>query len=202
MIDKHNKAIEIFNLAKEVFKNINRTEIWKDVPNYEGIYQVSNLGNIKSLKYDRTGEERILKTNKDSGGYLKVNLYKNRKPKTYLVHRLVATVFLPNPDNLEEVNHINQIKNDNRVSNLEWCDAKYNCNYGTRNDRMVSTRTKKNSYGAEKSVMQLSKNGIKIINTYKSTQEASRQTGINRANICSCCRGKYKSAGGFVWKYL
>lgn len=191
-------------------------EIFRDIEGYEGIYQVSNLGNIKSLKYEK---ERILKPTKNKRGYLQVNFYKSKKPKIYKVHRLVALAFLTNPDNLPCVNHKNECKTDNRLSNLEWCDSKYNINYGSRNQRMVGTRrindpnnewckkaiktkNKKGSVNAEKSVVQLSKDGVEIINTYESTMEASRQTGINQANICKCCKGRYKSAGNFVWRYL
>lgn len=176
-------------------------EIWKDVPNYEGLYKVSNLGNIKSLNYNKTGVECILKPNKDVKGYLYINLYKNGKRKTYKVHRLVATAFLQNPDNLPSINHKNECKNDNRLENLEWCDSKYNSNYGTRTKRIIEARNKNCSYGAEKPIVQLSKDGIKI-NTYKSIMEASRQTGINRGNIGSCCKGKLKNCGGYIWKYL
>ena len=111
-------------------------EIWKDIEGYENLYQVSNLGRVKSLNYNHTGKEKIMKAKKDKG-YLRVQLYKDGKPKFYSVHRLVATSFLPNPNNLSQVNHIDEDKSNNIVDNLEWCSAKYNSNYGTRIQRIV-----------------------------------------------------------------
>ena len=115
-------------------------EEWKAIAGYEGLYEVSNLGRIKSLsRIDSRGykrNEKILKLNKDSGGYLKVSLYKNGKPKQYNVHRLVAIAFIPNPDNLPEVNHKDENRINNYVDNLEWCNRKYNCNYGARNSKI------------------------------------------------------------------
>lgn len=215
-MDKHKRAVEIFNLGKEVFNILNKLEIWRDVPNYEGLYKVSNLGNVKSLNY---GKKHILKPAKNNKGYLLVTLCKNGKPKKYLVHRLVALTFLPNPLCLKEINHINEDKTDNRLENLEWCDRKYNNTYGNRikksiqtirinnsnNEcykKMIEARAKKSSVNAEKPVVQYTKDGIEIINTYKSAHEAERQTGIPQTNICSCCRGKLKSAGNYLWHFL
>jgi len=95
-------------------------EIWKDIEGYEGRYQVSNLGRVKSLNYRHTDQERILQPIPFSHGYLVVNFLKNKKHKTFLIHRLVAQSFIPNPDNKPQVNHINGVKTDNRVVNLEW----------------------------------------------------------------------------------
>ena len=113
-------------------------EEWRDIIGYEGLYQVSNLGRVKSLNYNHTGKEGILDTKPTSSGYVQVNLYKNNKRKTYLVHRLVAQSFIPNPLGLHEVNHIIddfEHRSDNRVENLEWCTKDYNINYGNRNKR-------------------------------------------------------------------
>ena len=104
-------------------------EVWKDVKDYEGLYQISDKGRVKSLWF---GKEKILKPGRDTCGYLQVNLSKNGEKKTYQVHRLVAKSFLPNPDNLSEVNHKDENKENNIVENLEFCDRKYNINYGTR----------------------------------------------------------------------
>lgn len=101
-------------------------EIWKDVPAYEGIYQVSNLGNIRSLKYNNTQEVKLLKLKLRYPGYLYVNLSKNNKQKKYNVHRLVASAFIPNPNDKKEVNHINGKKTDNALINLEWATKKEN----------------------------------------------------------------------------
>ena len=125
-------------------------EIWKPVVGYEGLYEVSSYGRVRSLdRYDsrnRFLKGRILRLNDDGKGYLRVQLSSNGKAKMYSVHRLVAIAFLPNPDNLPEVNHRDEDKINNSVENLEWCDGKYNVNYGTRNDRIRDTRLKNGTY--------------------------------------------------------
>ena len=115
-------------------------EIWKDIKGYEGLYQVSNLGRIKSFNYMNTGKEKIKtptlqkKHPMKQGGYLQTTLYKNNQSKTVVVHRLVAEAFIPNPDNLPQVNHKDHDKTNNCVDNLEWCTAKYHSNH-KRNNR-------------------------------------------------------------------
>ena len=112
-------------------------EIWKDIKGYEGLYEVSNQGNIRSLK---TGK---LRKPTNNFGYLRINLCKNNVVKFHMVHRLVAEAFIENNDpNLTQVNHKNENKQDNRVENLEWCDAKYNNNYGTKIIRQVESQIK------------------------------------------------------------
>ena len=111
-------------------------EIWKDIQNYEGSYQVSNYGRIKSLNYRHTGKEQILKQSKNKGGYKYILLGSNKKRKYYLIHRLVAMTFISNPRNLPEINHKDENKTNNKVENLEWCTRKYNANYGTRNEKV------------------------------------------------------------------
>ena len=110
-------------------------EIWKDIKDYEGLYQVSNLGNIKSLEFNnRTTNhqkrEKLLKSFCNKLGYQRVVLYKNKVKKQLLVHRIVAEAFIPNPNNLPQVNHKDGVRNNNAIDNLEWCNHKYNCNYG------------------------------------------------------------------------
>ena len=107
-------------------------EIWKDILGYEGLYQVSNYGRVRSLKY---GKEKILKQQINTDGYLHIDLYKNKKRKNYNVHRLVTIAFLENPNNYPQVNHKDENKQNNHIDNLEWCDYKYNCNYGTRKNK-------------------------------------------------------------------
>ena len=119
-------------------------EIWKPIENYEGLYEVSNMGRVKSLNYRKTGKEGIRKAWKDRGGYLQVHLYKDGKVKRCLVHRLVATVFCENPEGYDEVNHLNEDKTDNRAENLEWCNHSYNMTYNGRAKKVGKKAGKKN----------------------------------------------------------
>ena len=171
-------------------------EVWKDIKNYEGLFQVSNFGQILSLNYHRTGKPKLLKPVKHPQGYLLVHLSKNGKSKMFKIHRLVAQTFLPNPDNLPQVNHKDENKANNRVDNLEWCDGKYNHNYGTRNERVSKTMTNGKT---SKKVLQFSLTG-EFIREWESTQECGRN-GFNQGNISSCCLGERKSADGFKWQY-
>lgn len=175
-------------------------EVWKDIQGYEGLYQVSNLGNVKSLNYNRTGKERILTPGNNKSGYFNVVLSKNGITKIFYVHKLVAYTFIENPENLPEVNHIDEDKTNNCVSNLEFCDRKYNINYGTRNEKMLKTLKLRKSKFAPKEVLQFTK-ANKFIKEYPSIKEAERCTEINKGNICLCCKGRRFTAGGFVWKY-
>ena len=166
-----------------------KIEVWKDVFGYEGLYQVSNIGRVKSLKY---GKERILKPLKDGGGYIFVHLCKNGERKMYKIHRLVAFTFLTNPQNLSDVNHKDEDKTNNSVQNLEFCDKKYNCNFGTRNQRIAEKHSKP--------VLQFTKSG-EFVREWKSGMDVQKNLGYTQTNISACCLGKYKSAYGFVWKY-
>lgn len=105
-------------------------EVWKDIKGYEGMYQVSNYGNVRSLDYRRMGAIKVLKPFNDKYGYKAICLVKNKQKHTFTVHRLVAIAFISNPNNYPCVNHKNEIRDDNRVENLEWCTVKYNTNYG------------------------------------------------------------------------
>lgn len=165
-------------------------EIWKDIENYYGLYQVSNMGNVKSLNYNHTKEEKILRLGVDRNGYLIVNLYKNGKCKSLRVHRLVLRTFNPveNMDKLD-VNHKDENKQNNCLSNLEWCSRSYNNNYGSRTQR------------TEKPVVQLDPTTNKVINVYRSSMEAKRQ-GFKNHNISKCCNGKRKTHKGYKWQYM
>lgn len=172
-------------------------EVFKDIKGYEGLYQISNYGRVKSLNYNNTGKERILIPGKGRSGYLQVKLCKKGKQKNHLVHRLVAQAFMPNPDNLPEVNHINEVKTDNRVENLEFCDRKYNTNYGTG----IQRKAEKQINGKlSKTVYQYSLNGV-LVAEYPSTNEVERQLGYSHGNISKCCNGEYKQVYGYIWKY-
>ncbi len=162
-------------------------EEFKDIENYEGLYKISNFGRVYSVK-----SGKFLKPQKHKDNYLLVNLYKNEKMKTYKIHRLVAQAFIPNPLNLPQINHKDENKANNNVSNLEWCNSKYNINYGTRTEKVTEKLSKP--------VLQFTKDG-ELVAEYPSTQEAARQTGIVQNNISSCCLGSRKSAGNYVWKF-
>ena len=120
-------------------------EIWRPIEGYEGLYEVSNLGRVRSLDrfYYRLHKGKVLSPTKDRYGYLTVTLNCNGKSKTIKIHRLVAQAFLPNPDNLPQVNHKDEVKSNNCVDNLEWCSAKYNVNFGTRQERYRNTMLEK-----------------------------------------------------------
>ena len=163
-------------------------EVWKDVAGYEGYYQVSNLGKVRNVKFNRE-----LKACFDTYGYLLVVLSKGGKHRTRTVHRLVAETFIPNEEDLPTVNHKDENKQNNCVENLEWCDSKYNCNYGTRNQKI--------SQGVSKCVIQLSKSGEKI-KKWNSMTEASKGIGCHLSSISMCCKGKQNTTGGYRWQYV
>ena len=172
-------------------------EVWKDVPGYEGLYQVSDLGRVKSLNYRRTGKEQILKPAKDKNGYLQVHLCNDGEDKVLLVHRLVWIAFNgPIPEGYE-VNHINENKQDNRLENLNLLSHKANTNWGTRNER---AREKLTNGKCSKWVIKLSLNN-EILHFYPSTMQVERELGYSQGHISKCCNGKRKTAYGFVWKY-
>ena len=164
-------------------------EIWCPIKGYEGLYEVSDKGRVRSMKF---GKERILSPGKLQNGYLRVNFCKNGEKKNLLVHRLVAQAFIPNPDNMTEVNHKDEDKDNNSVQNLEWCDRKYNVNYGNRN-QMVSMKL-------SKPILQYTKSG-EFVREWKSTYDVERNLGYFHNSISYCCNGKNKSAYGYVWKY-
>lgn len=168
-------------------------EVWKNKINYEGLYQVSNLGRVKSNPRNGTIKEvRILKPQKQQNGYLFVRLYKNGKAKKYLIHRLVAEAFIENPNNLPEVNHKNEDKTCNEDWNLEWCDNPYNINYGNRNKRVREKLSKKvNQYDLEDN----------FIKTWDCIRDAEGELKIHNSSISACCKGKRKTAGSYIWKY-
>ena len=212
-------------------------EIWKDIKGYEGLYQVSNLGRVKSLERiiinsigkKKTVNEIILKPIQISKNitYVRVNLCKNGIKKLYSVHRLVAEAFIPNPNNLPEVNHKDENKQSNFVyinengtvdlekSNLEWCTAKYNMNYGTARERMIEKqrgqkrkpfseeekKKRRNKPSLSKSVLQINKQTNEVIAEFPSTMEVQRKLGYFTSSIISCCNGKLKQAYGFIWRY-
>ena len=175
-------------------------EIWKDIKGYEGLYQVSNKGNVKSLNYNRTGEEKIRKPMVNNNGYLIVELWRNGKNKKLLIHRLVLMTFNP-IDNMDkfEVNHRDENKKNNNLDNLEWCSRNYNINYGSRNQRSAQSQSIP--------VVQIDPTTSKVINVYCSASEADRQTEFNQSSIIQCCKNKYTKHSpniyrGYKWQYM
>lgn len=186
-------------------------EIFKDIEGYEGLYQVSNLGRVKSLeRLDSRGHkvnERILRLKKNRYGYLQVTLYINGKGKTIEIHRLVAIHFLPNPNNLPEVNHIDENKENNSLENLEWCDHSYNINFGNRNKRVSESIGKGIDNHWSKPIVQLDSQTNKLINVWGSGMEAEREGGFYNSNINKCCNNKFNRKcnniyKGYKWQYL
>ena len=173
-------------------------EIWKPIKGYEGLYEVSNFGRIRSLdrwcsngRGKQLKKGKILKPQKNRYGYLYINLYKNGIMKHITIHKLVAEVFLPNPNNLPCVNHKDECKSNNVVNNLEWCSYSYNINFGTRNKRMIKKRCKP--------VVQYTLDG-QFVREWESTNECYRN-GFNQGAVAACCRGERKTYKGFLWEY-
>lgn len=199
-------------------------EIWKDILGFEGMYQISNKGNVKSLErtttHNRRLSEKLLKTRQDKNGYYIVTIYKNKRRYDFKVHRLVALMFIPNPKNLPLVNHKDENPANNNVDNLEWCSYSYNVNYGSRNAK-ASKKMKSKSYDYlkgeknffygkhyhgsnsthSKYVMQLDKQG-NIITVYESGVDASIFLQVSPSAIQRCCSRKVKRIKGFELIYV
>lgn len=157
-----------------------------------GLYQVSNLGNVRSLNYNKTKKiQHLKKVVNNKRGYLAVGLSKKGIFKIKTVHRLVAETFISNPNNLPQVNHIDENKLNNSVTNLEWCTNEYNINYGTRKERISEKKGRK--------IIQLDKDD-NIIKVWNGTCQASRELKINEGNIWEACNNKRKTAGKYKWK--
>lgn len=171
-------------------------EIWKDIVGYEGLYSVSNLGRVKSLKRllndGRLWKERILKP-ETNHGYLRVRLCDNNGKKHKRVHILVAEAFIPNPNDYPYVNHKDENKSNNRVDNLEWCTAKYNSNYGSCTFKIAKKLAKP--------IAQYNLDN-EFIQKFKSISDASRKTGFNIAPLSNCCNNKCENAYGYKWRFI
>lgn len=177
-------------------------EEWRDIPGYDGYYQISNQGRVRSKdRYARVcgGGQRLVKgrvmaLTKATNGYPMINLSYKRVLSHHLVHRLVAQAFIPNPNNYPQVNHKDENITNNCVDNLEWCTAKYNANYGTRNQR-CNEKVKK------KPVKQIDLDG-NVVRVFCSIKEAMRTTGADESQIIRCCTGRNNTARGFRWEYV
>ena len=159
------------------------TEELKDIKDYEGLYAITRDGKVWSYK-----RKKFLKCSDNGKGYYQISLCKDGKGKNYLIHRLVAEAYIPNPEGLPQVNHRDENPQNNCASNLEWCDAKYNANYGTRTERSNKKRSKPVYC-------------IELDKTFYGARQAARELGLDNSNIIKCCKGKVKTHGGFHWMY-
>lgn len=176
-------------------------EEWRDIIGYEGKYQVSCFGRVRSverviktnrLNITKLVKGRIMKLKLRREGYLEVNLWLDGKYKTHKVHRLVAMAFIVNPNNYKEINHKDENKANNHINNLEWCTSKYNANYGGRNKRCALSKSK--------AVVQLNIAG-EVIARHVSLTAAGASVGGNAQGVFLCVKGKINTYKGFIWKY-
>ena len=165
-----------------------KAEIWKDILGYEGLYRISNLGNVMSVK-----RKKLIKSDKRKDGYIQVHLVKNKKMHNCLLHRLLAIAFIDNTNNYEFINHKDGNKSNNVITNLEWCTKKENILHAYNNG-LIKKRKK---------VYQYDKNN-NLLNIFESVMKASKETNIDRSHIGACCRKekKHKTAGGYIWRYV
>lgn len=174
------------------------TEIWKPIPGYEGLYEISDIGRVKSLPRETFGllrfkEERIISSNGDGKGYRTIKLSKNGKVSRYLVHRLVAMAFIPNPDNLPYINHKDENRSNNNVGNLEWCTPKYNVNYGNAHSKWKESYLKSNG----RPICSYDENG-NLVKEYNCFVDAVRE-GYKRRHIEECINGLKRMHKGLFW---
>lgn len=172
------------------------TELWKDIDGYEGLYQVSNLGNVRSLKWRRTKTIKNLCLKRHNKGYLQVGLTKDNVSKMYLVHRLVAQAFMENPNNYECINHKDENKQNNIVENLEWCTKAYNNQYSRKKHCFSKRRGKEIS----KNILQLDLEN-RVIKIWENSRTIFLETGMKQWSISECCRGNRNQAYGYKWQY-
>ena len=170
-------------------------EVWKSIEGYEN-YQVSNLGNVRNLNYNGAkGKVKNLTPKKNNSGRLWVELRANNKAKTFLVHRLVGMAFIPNPNNLPQINHIDENPLNNCVENLEWCTGEYNIKYS----RELHPNRKKKITQTQK-VAQYDKDG-NLIKIWDNAHTVFLETKMSDWSIAECCRGKRHTAYGYTWHY-
>jgi hypothetical protein len=183
-------------------------EIWKEIKGYEGYYQVSTFGRVRTM--DRIiiqsfggqnkkclYKSKILKLFKEKIGYISTAISLNGKVKSFRVHRLVAETFIPNPQNKKTVNHINAIKSDNRVENLEWATYKENNDHSIANNLRTPPKRIGRNYGTK--ISQFTLDGI-WVKDWKSAESIRRELAFSGSSILKCVHGVYKTSNGFIWK--
>lgn len=192
-------------------------EQWKDICGYEGVYQVSNLGHVRSLDrvncYGRRVCGRLRRPCLNRNGYLYVNLRKGGKTRNMLIHRLVADAFIENHNNLSTVNHKNEDKQDNRADNLEWMSLTDNLRYGTHTERAAAHKPDMSgarhfNYGRHGSdshthkgrVVGISISDPSVTIEFDTAATASRSLGISSGQLCDAINGKARSCGGYYWR--
>lgn len=184
-------------------------EIWKPVVDAVGVYEVSNKGRLRCLIQDQGHRKRVLKPGVNYADYENYRYKKNDGKYRYVgIQRIMMESFVPVPDELKhligtrylQVNHKDENPRNNTLENLEWCSAKYNTNYGTAMRRKIETRNQTGVRGAMVKVKQISLTG-ELIRIWDSMAEASNELGIFKSQICCCCKGKQKTAGGYRWEY-
>lgn len=194
-------------------------EVWKDIEGYEGRYQVSNFGHVKSLRYRGRNEARLLVPKCNNSGRLWVELFVNGKKKCMLIHRLVAMAFIPNPNGCLQINHIDENPKNNVVWNLEWCTAKENISKYLKNHPDALSERCKSSINArwnkrnnhsgksiiipykhKKPILQMTTDG-EIVTRWDNISTVCRENGWNCTSLLECCRGKRKTAYGYIWRY-
>lgn len=166
-------------------------EEWKEVFGFDILFEVSNMGKVRTKHHGKTGyqkEYRFIAQADNGSGYLRINIPQSGKQKTIYIHKLVAEAFISNPEALSEVNHIDENKSNNRADNLEWCSHKYNCQYGTRNQK-VSQKNRK----------RVVCNETKIV--FESLGEAAKAFDVCDTAIANCLKGRSKTCAGHTWSY-
>lgn len=175
-------------------------EIWKDIHGYEKKYQVSNEGRIRSLRYNGGNHIKEMVPNDNGHGYLSVALCDGGgKRRLCYVHRLVADAFLPNPNNLPQINHIDHDRKNNKADNLEWCSIRYNLMYGTTHTSSIETLRK--THPSRKAIAQYDLCG-KLIRVFMSQKDVEREIGISASSVSSCCHGRIKQTGGYRFAFV
>lgn len=193
-------SLELSNKICIFDKNrIDMEEIWKTIEDYPN-YMISSMGRVKSLWF---GKEKILKIRNDSDGYVLINFHKNKKQITFKVHRLVAQAFIPNSENKPHIDHINGIRDDNRVENLRWVTEKENNNNPIHRNKISENKKMifSHLHFASKPILQFSLDG-EFIKKWNNAQDVARERGLySGANIQSCCKGNLKTSGNYKWGY-